>query len=161
MKKVIIRPFKAADEQAVAEIIKLLPHIFNEFGRAAILEDCNRHHGVVAIVENKVVGFLIYLETYTEIEILWIAVDSKHQGCGIGRLLVQSVERKSCNQKIMLLKTGLPGKLPKEGNLKPSAFEGAIAFWQKMGYNIVTAVNSYWNKDNGAVIMAKYLWELE
>jgi len=158
MTDVTIRPIRSTDEQALAQILESLPGSFTDFGQEAVLADAKNHHGLVAVIDHQVIGFLIYVETYTELDILWTAIAPNYQRRGVGRALVRAMEAEINRQRIIVVKTGAPYSLPSQSGLRPFAFEVAIEFWQKMGYTIVATIDTYWQKDNGVVVMAKYLW---
>lgn len=99
----------------------------------------------VAILNNKVVGYVGVLDTATDYNIIGIAVGKNYLNCGVGTQLfeyLKNVAKKNCVETISLEVD--------EMNTK------AINFYKKMGF-ILTNIRKKYYKDNDAYIMWYYL----
>ena len=84
---------------------------------------------LVAVKDNKIVGFLNYFSEEGVIEIAWLGVDPKLHGKGIGKKLVQKIEStaKKLNVKYIIVDT-----VPKKQANKP--YKKTIEFYERMGF---------------------------
>jgi len=155
---VIVRPMTDADRPEVARIAEEMPESFTPYGRAAILWDVARHEAAVALVGPLVVGFVVWVEMYAEIEILWLGVRPAFRQRGIGRRLVVEVERRVRHQRVIVVKTGSPDNLPECDGLQSPAVHRAIAFFTRLGYETAGTIHEYWDRANGAVLLMKPTW---
>lgn len=96
-----VRPTAKHDIKALSEFIqpfveqgRLLPRTHRE------LEDLS-HHGFIAVVDCKVVGFAA-LEIYSSklAEVRSLAVSAAHQGKGIGKALVNACIERARQQRV-------------------------------------------------------------
>lgn len=87
--------------------------------------------------QNKVLGFVSYKVWDIHATIGLIGVCSSHQGRGIGRKLLASVENELVNRGVKELR--IPTQLQNEG---------ACAFYTKMGYEIIEkkCIKHFWRK---------------
>jgi ribosomal protein S18 acetylase RimI-like enzyme len=87
---VTIRPLEAADAPACDEVIRSLPYHFgDEDGQRQCAEAVRAGPGLVAVRDDRVVGFLTVAHHFESAsEITWMAVHARHRGQGIGRALV-------------------------------------------------------------------------
>ena len=92
---IYVRQFLEDDHESVVEIAKALyPRWFNEVGLQQIARDLQTEQGLVALEEERVVGFLIYRTDKNNkiAELSWIAVRPELHRKGIGRALVNALE---------------------------------------------------------------------
>jgi ribosomal protein S18 acetylase RimI-like enzyme len=87
---VTIRPLEAADARACDGVIRSLPYHFgDEDGQRQCAEAVRAGPGLVAVRDDRVVGFLTVVHQFESTsEITWMAVHARHRGQGIGRALV-------------------------------------------------------------------------
>lgn len=156
--EIIVRPMTETRRAEVARIVGEIPESFTPYGRAAILSDVDRHEAAVALVGPEVAGFVVWLEMYAEIEILWLGVRPAFRRRGIGRRLVAKVERRVQHQRVIVVKTGSPDNLPESEGLQSQAVRRAIAFFTRLGYESAGTIQEYWDRANGAVVLIKPTW---
>jgi GNAT superfamily N-acetyltransferase len=78
----------------IDELVQLLPQWFDEKARKKYISiDLQLHRGYVAISAEQLLGFATYTSKYGVGIVSWIAVHPSHHRQGIGRQLLQAVER--------------------------------------------------------------------
>jgi ribosomal protein S18 acetylase RimI-like enzyme len=90
-----IREVLREDHDSMIEIAKALyPQWFNELGLEQIARDIQTEQGLVALDEERVVGFVIYCtdKNCKTAELSWIAVRPELHRKGTGRALVNALE---------------------------------------------------------------------
>lgn len=153
--KVRIRKFRFGDEFAVVRIIRdanritlkkfYSPSVIKQMcvntTAAKIRKKGKEKNLVVAIIGNKIVGVV----GLTQNRPRSFFVHPRHQGKGIGRMLIQSIEKKAKKLKMKFLK------------LNSSLF--AVSFYKHFGYKVIKRLKP--NKTNGpgfeVVLMKKNL----
>lgn len=90
-------------------------------------------------LKDKIVGFVTYKKNADFAQIGLIAVDSEHQGKGIGKQLIQKVE--NCLFREGIKKLRIPTQLENKE---------ACSFYKKIGYEIIetTPIKHYWKIDD-------------
>ncbi|RME12650.1 MAG: N-acetyltransferase [Ardenticatenia bacterium] len=89
-----IRAMHPDDYEAVFEVARALANWFTAPDQLMIAADLARYEGVVAEIDERVVGFAIYHPIMPDIMALaWIGVAPSHQQHGIGSQLLDAVER--------------------------------------------------------------------
>ena len=89
---VIIRRKTASDVDAITAIADLLPEWFTQSARREIPVDASVQDGFVAVLEDRTVGFILFLVWEAVAHISWLGVHPEHQRRGIGKRLVEHVE---------------------------------------------------------------------
>jgi ribosomal protein S18 acetylase RimI-like enzyme len=101
-----VRQIHDQDHDSIIEVAKTLhPGWFNELGLQQIADDLQKEHGLVALDNEKVVGFLIYGtdENSKTAELSWVAVRAEFHRKGIGRALVSALEEMLARQEFRSL----------------------------------------------------------
>lgn len=148
---------EGVDFDGIAEIAQLLPGAFNADGVRAVIADAKSHLCLIARANGSPVGFIVWLETYLEIELLWMGVDPQRQNKGVGSALVRRAEEAAITQRVILLKTADPQYLGNKSGLDPETFRDTLRFWKRRGYTRIATVGEYWARDNGAILLLKRL----
>lgn len=141
--------------QQIARVARQLPGAFTSDGVDAIVSDASNHRCLAAVSSGSVVGFIVWSETYCEIELLWMGVMPAHQGQGIGCRLVERVEQTVTTQKIIVLKTADPQYIHSSMSLDPGTFQVTLDFWTNRGYTRIATVSEFWDENSGAILLAK------
>ena len=85
----VVRPMIASDVSQISVIEqKVTPHPWRE---TQFVDSVEKHHCLVLILDEQIIGYAIYQVIVGEAEILNIAVDSACQSKGYGRYLLQYV----------------------------------------------------------------------
>lgn len=142
MQKINIRETEKKDWAKILEIVKKLRGWFDNVAfTLEIPNDLKFHQGLVAELENKVVGFITYSSFEGEVFISWLGVLPEYQRNGIGKKLVLTLEEKLKKMGIKKLKVEtLSDKIEYE------PYKLTRAFYQKMGYN-ETETKSFISKE--------------
>ena len=109
------------------------------------------YHGLVAEVGGAVVGWICVGPTPCTLgtfDIDWIAVDPTLQGRGVGKLLVARAESDATDLggRVMVIETS---DRPDYGDTR--------AFYRKLGYEEVAQIPHFYARDDGKVILTKFL----
>lgn len=152
-----IQVAESGDFDAVAEIARLLPGAFNAEGVQALIADATSHRCFIAKENGKPLGFIVWLETHIEIELLWMGVDPQNQNKGIGIALVRRAEQAATTQRVILLKTADPQYLGCGSGLDSETFRDTLRFWKRRGYTRIATIGEYWSRENGAILLLKRL----
>jgi GNAT superfamily N-acetyltransferase len=149
----MIRLLKPADAPICDAIVAGLPDWFeDELGLELCAEAIRSDHGLVAVEEGDVVGFLTWTQPdATAVEINWMAVRSDRRRRGYGRTLIEELARRSKAEGAtsILVKT-LSGRRPDQGYAQTRAFYAA------QGFDPVSELD-VWGPENPAVLMKKAL----
>lgn len=106
--------------------------------------------GLVAELEGKVVGYLVYQLNEIYLELLVMGVDPKHQRRGIGRLLVERAKTKLTHGRRFLNVEGL-----QETNLV------AQQFFRALGFKAIAVERNYFAATGEDAYMMRYTPEDE
>ncbi|HIH21785.1 MAG TPA: GNAT family N-acetyltransferase [Candidatus Diapherotrites archaeon] len=111
MARVKIRAFKAQDLKAVLRIAKSLGY-FSLKDLKNMRHDALKNNCLIAALDSKPVGFIVFSALKPKGKILWLAVNRKAQGFGLGSKLLKRAEgrikaRKA--SKVMLHTFGFSG----------------------------------------------------
>jgi GNAT superfamily N-acetyltransferase len=154
-----IRAQATADAPAYDDIIRSLPYHFgNEAGRQECARAVRADHGLVAVHDGAVVGFLT-VERHFEhaAEITWMAVHATRRGQGIGRALIERLcaELRAEGRTLLLVMT--LGASYDEGDVVDS-YERTRSFYRAQGFIPAREWADFW-PDNPALLMVKVLEE--
>jgi ribosomal protein S18 acetylase RimI-like enzyme len=90
----IIRAISTGDRESVVEIARNLPQWFLKSALEEIAHAVETERGYVARQDERCVGFATYLAREGGIaELTWIGVDPSRHRTGIGRTLLEAIER--------------------------------------------------------------------
>ena len=103
---------------------------------------------LVASVAGDMQGFAIMKFLDDDAHLFLLAVQSKRQGRGIGRALVEWLEKSCRTAGIQRI------RLEVRASNKP-----ARRFYEKLGYRFLSQIGGYYEKREAAVVMAKSLTE--
>ena len=97
-----VRPMRESDYDYILEIVEKLKQVdkdtgwFNEYERKkGIPFDIRIQRSFVAEENGKIVGFISYLSEYAHPKIGWIGVEPNYQRKGIGKKLIEAVEKEA------------------------------------------------------------------
>jgi ribosomal protein S18 acetylase RimI-like enzyme len=102
---------------------------------------------VVAVEENEIIGFAVMRYLDDEARLNLFAVHPKHRRKGIGRRMIQWLEKSAIinGNGVVYLETRLRN-------------EAARAFYKSLGFSVIQHIPAYYNGRETAVRMAHDLW---
>lgn len=137
---------REAEEEQALDIVALGEKIFrNSWNEQMVNTSIYGSYDkvLVAMLEDELVGYLIYTAPCEDCELLRIAVENSHRKCGIGKRLIQEMI-KQCAEKAgenIFLEV-------RESN------EAAIGLYEKMGFQEISRRKDYYREPKeDAVIM--------
>ncbi|MEZ6062186.1 MAG: GNAT family N-acetyltransferase [Planctomycetaceae bacterium] len=104
---------------------------------------------VFAEIDGTVVGYACFGPiacTIGSFDLYWIAVDPKHQGCGLGRILMAETERRirDCGGRQIYIETsGRPDYLPTR------------VFYERCGYTVACVLPDFYEQGDDKVVWNK------
>src|SRR5687768_18482072 len=104
----MIRPATASELDAVLDVVRTRPKHFTPDAHAFIREDFCRHPSLVWEEGGSVQGFITWMASAYEMELLWLAVRPTPPRQGMGKSLMHAAMRTCTTQKIIVLKTTSP-----------------------------------------------------
>lgn len=157
----IIRPASRTDLRRIRLIAEGWPEHFTAEGVAAVSHDAAGQHCLVAADGGKPVAFVVWLDSFSELEILWLATDPAHARLGCARRLIEAVESTATTQRVAFLKAASLDSTSESSAFDGRAYAGTYAFWEKVGYHREGMLRSFWDDQNHCVLFVKRLWRLE
>ena len=152
--KHLVRAYRVEDRTAVKNIAKELPGFFDPHVADYICLDAESHHAAVCSnSDGSVYGFVVWIETSFEVEIVWVGVRASTQRRGAGASLVEFVLRSIDSNKIVVAKVG---KLQENTSYTKTVYDDlskAEAFWNGMGFEAIGLLTSFWGDGNDALVM--------
>lgn len=117
----------------IDELVRLLPQWFDEKARGKYISlDLQLHRGSVALSGNRLLGFATYTSKYGVGIISWIAVHPDHHRQGIGRQLLQAVERSLAGLGVLKVAVETVGW----SDPPYVPYERTRAFYAALGYRV-------------------------
>lgn len=159
-----IRPAVPSDRQRIHDVLVGTARFTRqEIGWAMELVDLafehpERHDYVVHVLEEPdsgpsrmVQGYVLFGPTpMTEgvFDLYWIAVDPKHQGQGIGQVLLRFVENEVRRQsgRMLLIETS-----------SKRSYAPTIRFYQQAGYREISRIKDFYRIEDDKVVFCKQL----
>jgi ribosomal protein S18 acetylase RimI-like enzyme len=156
-----IRPAGAADRERIHEILVATGRFTpQEVGWAMELVDLatrqpkGEYTAAVALEPEsggQVQGYVLYGPTpMTEgvFDLYWIAVDPRHQGHGIGQVLLRFVENEVRRQagRMLLIETS-----------SKRSYAPTIRFYQNAGYREISRIKDFYRIEDDKVVFCKHL----
>ena len=154
-----IRPMAVGDKSGIAQILRSTSEFNSEEVRVALelidlyLEhgDSSDYHVLVAGIDNIATGYICYGPTPLSEgtwDIYWMAVDSRKQGQGIGRRLLDNAEENitKAGGRLILIETS--SKLEYEKTRK---------FYESCGYKIIARIPDFYTPGDDKVVFQKRL----
>lgn len=148
-----IRKIEEGDYSSIIKIGESLhPDWFDKHAiKRAIPLDIKIHLGLLAEIEDQIVGFITYSSEDGEINITWLGVLPKLHRKGIGTALLKEVEKITRNLNVDKISIET---LSEKEEFKP--YEQTRAFYKKHGY-LLESSRTITSKDNGEKFeLAKY-----
>jgi ribosomal protein S18 acetylase RimI-like enzyme len=152
-----VRPLAPADADACDRIVASLPYHFGqEQGRRDCAAAVRRESGLVAVVDDEVVGFLTYVPRFDEAaEVTWMAIRADRRRRGIGHRLIGDLTSRlvADGARILVVLTvspSDPGPEPEDG------YGATRAFYRSCGFVLARDLRNEWDSDT-AVVMVKPL----
>jgi GNAT superfamily N-acetyltransferase len=127
-----IRKATENNKKESLKIAKNLKEWFSDEGLKNMKTDFNYNTLIVAVDENKTLGFLCYTTISGVIKILWIGVERSHQRKGIGKNLLKYIEKEGKKNEMKKIEVET---LPEEYDHKP--YELTRNFYYKNGFKRV------------------------
>ncbi len=125
------------DLEAVRVIVKGLPEWFTDRAIDQVVRDAAEYPGFVAVLDGRVVGFVVFEERECCVEILWLAVNRMYHGRGIGTALVEAVERYACSRGKNIVTVKTYGG----GDYEP--YRRTAAFYKARGFRLYEVLKEY------------------
>lgn len=145
--RIVIRTAKITDlPQIIAIERRVFPHPWTEAQLMFEITNKPVSGTIVALIDNEIVGYLMFHLIYDVVHINNIAVDSTRQRKGIGWLLMESFykhlpERQPCNIFLEV----------------DQANQAAIKFYEKFGFEEIDRRKNYYPTGGDALVMKKKL----
>ncbi|NQU28413.1 MAG: ribosomal protein S18-alanine N-acetyltransferase [Candidatus Marinimicrobia bacterium] len=145
--RIVIRTVKITDLPQIMDIERrVFPHPWTEAHLMFEITNKPVSGTTVALIDNEIVGYLMYHLIYDVVHINNIAVDSTRQRKGVGRLLMESFyrylpERQPCNIFLEVDQTN----------------QAAIRFYKKFGFEEIDRRKNYYPAGGDALVMKKKL----
>ncbi len=124
-----------SNTQQIMEAIKIAKKLSEWFTKEAIKNmktDFKMNHVIVAIDKDKVIGFLCYTSNGGKALIIWLGVDKEYQRKGIGKRLLDWLEKETKKLGLYYIETET---LPEEDDYKP--YRQTRNFYYKNGFRRV------------------------
>ena len=148
---VSMRRAASKDLRHILDIIDSWPTHLVNVAKTLIEADFNKHHSIVAVTENKVIGFLIWRTDGSEIELLWMAVSPETVRHGIGTKLVRYVLDSIGNEEHVFLLTATEDSTIPNTEFSGTSFSGTNKFFTKLGFKDEGILQNHWGKTNHAL----------
>ena len=149
-----IRPLEAADAPACDEVIRSLPYHFgDEDGQRQCAEAVRAGPGLVAVRDDRVVGFLTVAHHFESAsEITWMAVHARHRGQGIGRALVDRLTGRLRGEGRRLLLVLTVSSLDEEPGVA-DGYQRTRAFYRSVGFLPARELPDLWPGDKALLLV--------
>jgi ribosomal protein S18 acetylase RimI-like enzyme len=152
-----VRPLAAADAEWCDAIVAGLPYHFGmERGRLDCAAAVRRDPGLVALVDEEVVGFLTYVHRFDQAaEITWMAVRADRRRRGIGHALIERLADRLMaeGRSVLLVLTVSPSDTDAEPD---DGYQSTRAFYLSTGFVLGRDLPHEWDGDT-AVVLVKSL----
>lgn len=102
-------------------------------------------------------GFIVWMNSASELELLWLAVDPEAAGAGIGGKLVDVAMSEVTTQHVILLKTASTDSEIPGTRFSGAAYKGTIEFFLRRGFREACRLESYWGPRNHCVILCRHV----
>lgn len=145
---------QTSDHEAALDIARKNSHFFNSGGLQTMEQDFKTSPLFGAYDGEVMLGFVCFKEINDKaVELSWMAVEPKHQGRGIGTLMV--------NEGLKLLDKNYPiCEMKTLSEIDPDPeFAKTRAFYRKLGFIPLETICPYkdWGEDNPCQIFVKVL----
>ena len=153
-----IRRLSPSDAEACDAVLASLPYHFgDEGGQAECAHAVRSQPGFVAINgDGTVVGFITWrVRDGLAPEITWMAVEANHRWRGIGGALVEALVAELPADARYLVVTTLAEE--SEPDPPPDGYQTTRSFYRKHGFETVWRPDGWWNDENQAVVLVRYL----
>lgn len=149
-----IRRLTIEDADTCDQIILSLPYHFGyESGRQECAHAVRTSEGLVAVVNQQVVGFLTLRRHFdTTTEITWMAVHAQHRRQGIGRALIQHLRQDLQDQGSLLLIVTTLAPSYDEGNVA-DGYHGTRMFYKAQGFIPACELPRFWSVDSDPALL--------
>lgn len=138
----------------VVAIAAALPQFFTIEAVHHIREDALRLPTRVFVRDGAVIGFVEWISSSLEVEILWLACHKEWLRTGVGTALVEQVKRELSGQRIMSAKTADLQNSALGTQLAGAAFVGTHAFFRAIGFRRAGVLVDYWGRGQSAAVFA-------
>jgi GNAT superfamily N-acetyltransferase len=154
MDSLSVRALDPDDIQQCDEILRSLPEWFGiEQSIADYVRRLDSMPGVVALVEDRIVGFLaVHHHNLLASEIHVMAVRRAHHRRGVGRAMVREIERQARTQGRRLLQVKTLGPSDSDRH-----YARTRAFYEAMGFVPLEETVAFWGPENPTLILVKAL----
>lgn len=128
---------------------KCVPELWDEY--ITLGSEKSGYYFIVSVENDTILGYACYgLRALTDgtYDLYWIAVDPNGQGKGIGRKLLEGVERNILQMGGNLIFVETSGT-PK--------YELTRHFYLKVGYNLAATIRDFYSRGDDLVIFTKHL----
>jgi ribosomal protein S18 acetylase RimI-like enzyme len=149
-----IEAMTPADKSAVLELARSLTRYFPEDIIDVIDSSLKKRSVLVGKLGNEVVAFLVYAcrDSQTA-EIIWMGVDEKYHGLGLGTLILENLEELLEAEGIKKL---IASTLSYTVQYKP--FEKVRQFYYRRGFSSLGIQNNYYQDGMDRLILVKTLY---
>jgi GNAT superfamily N-acetyltransferase len=152
-----IRPLSGGDAAACDAVIASLPYHFgDEGGIAECARAVREQEGIVATIDDDVVGFLTFARPFSEsAEITWMAVHEGHRRRGIGRdLMDDALATLRARGAHFVFVLTLGPSVPED---VADGYEGTRRFYRAMGFVPIREFGLRSWRDEAALLLVRQI----
>lgn len=153
MNEISFRSKREEDYEGMLEVARALPQWFTQEGLADMTRDFKLHEGFVATEGDKIVGFITYETLAVDLaEISWMGVRPEYQRQGVGKRLLQLLERRLIAQGIRILQVSTVAD-----SVIYEPYARTRAFYRANGFQNYRVDPSYFSTGDDRLLLRKYL----
>lgn len=153
----MIRRGTQHDLRHVLQVVASRPSHFAPASYPLIEADFRKLPSYVWENNGTLAGFIVWMKSASELELLWLAVDPEAAGTGIGGKLVDAAMSEVTTQHVILLKTASPDSEIPGTRFSGAAYKGTIEFFVHRGFQEACRLESYWGPRNHCVVLYRLL----
>jgi len=161
MSEIVVRARREEDYEGMLEVAHALPQWFTQEGLAEMARDFKVHKGFIATDGGKIVGFITYASSpYTPAidlaELTWMGVRPEYQRRGIGKKLLQVLERQLIARGIRTLQVSTVADA-----VVYEPYARTRAFYRANGFRDYRVDRGYFPNGDDRLLLRKHLMSFD
>jgi len=136
----------------IIEICKELPEWFTPKAVQNIRKDFKKLSVLKVVKGKKILGFAIYKSSGKSLGIEWLAVKKEFQNQGIGKELIEKLEKLAKKKRLEKIET-----ITLDKSTPSRTYESTRAFYKKQGFKKAKVIKRFWGNKNNALFLEKNL----